>query len=208
MPPRDSSDSYKRFEITFNPRDFEPVTPYSEELKDEYEETKHALEVLRQKEEVIRRRAEELELITQKEETFVRGRKELLQQIEDYLEILEREAIEANRIASECGAAQQCFHHHLTTLRNLRPEAKDKEKLKNELEHALRQIKAAEEDVAGVEPLIEHIAGRRNRRPEAASRNSGGREIDFIYWLKAGLIFTLPLLAVAIIVASFFIFIR
>ncbi|MDF1813357.1 MAG: hypothetical protein P1V20_14255 [Verrucomicrobiales bacterium] len=196
-------------DITFDPGDFKPVTPYSEDLKDEYQEAQQALEELRHREELIRRRAEQLEEITGKEELFTKGRSELISQIEDYLDLLEKESAESNRIARECAGAHQRFHHHLNTIRKLRPEASDRQELNMELDHALRHIEAAEDEVSRTMPLIDLISQRKKGGHTSPKRKKSERfteQGDFFYWLKAGFAFTLPImmLIVALCIAMFY----
>jgi len=190
------------FDITFEPEDLRPVTPYSEDLKDEYEEAQHALKALRQKEEVIRRKAEQLEEITQKESIFSQRRGEVIEQIKDYLDLLEHEAADARHIATQCSNARDRFHHHLKTLQNLRPEAADRNELKLALDQALRHIHAAESDAAEVRPLIDHLTGKRGRTDSIQDDGDDNSMMnlpgDFHFWLKAGFAFTLPIMMLII----------
>src|SRR5210317_1865583 len=100
-------------EIQFDPQQFEAVTPYTNDLNDEYQQAQDQLRQLRQQEEQIRRQAEELEELTQKEEQFKSGRVEVSEQLHKYLSILDREATEAQRLAEDCGAAHEKLEAHL-----------------------------------------------------------------------------------------------
>ncbi len=189
-------------DITFEPGEFRPITPYSEDLMGEYEEAQHALKALRQKEEIIRRKAEQLEEITQKESAFTQSRSEIIDLIKEYLDLLDREATDARHIAAQCTNAQQRFHHHLKTLQNLRPEAADRNDLKLALDQAIRHIQAAKNDVTEAQPLIDHLS--RKRGPKASLREEETDSAmafprDFHFWLKAGFAFTLPLMMLIIV---------
>ena len=215
MPPSRQPHSPHRIEgfgnrdidLSYDPRDMEPVTPYTHELKDEYEEAQHQLVELRQREEMVRRQAEELEELAYKEEEFTRGRLEMIEQIEEYLDLLDREAAEARHMAAECQDAQQRFHHHLNTVRNLRPEAWKREERIVELDRALRQIEDAESELTHRLPLLEHVRGQSPRvKSDFGERGDpvGGSapfQSDFLFWLKAGIAFTLPLMTLLVVIS-------
>ncbi|MDF1752468.1 MAG: hypothetical protein P1U89_06830 [Verrucomicrobiales bacterium] len=200
----------REINITFDPGDFKPVTPYSDDLKDEYQEAQQTLLELRQKEELIRRKAEHLEEISHKEEDFAHGRSVLINQIEDYLDLLDEEANESERIGRECVSTHQRFLHHLHTIQSLHPEASDRRNLSQELDRALQYIEAAEEDINEAMPLLNHISkGKSSSTPVRKvvhEEDEAPLPADFSYWLKAGFAFTLPLmmLIVALAIAMFY----
>src|SRR6056300_1642572 len=94
-------------EIQFDPQQFEAVTPYTNDLNDEYQQAQDQLEHLRQQEEQIRRQAEELEELTRQEEHFKEGRTDITQQLQNYLSVLDEKAIQAQRLAEECSSAHE-----------------------------------------------------------------------------------------------------
>lgn len=206
-----SSEGSNRFEIRVDCGDLRPVTPYTEELRDEYEEAQRALEDLKKREEEIRKKAEELEEITRKEEAFSQGRYTLIEQLEEYLDILEREEAQARDLAKRCGETHQRFQHHLGVIEELCPDAIDRHNLKLELDAALRQLGAAEQEVSDAMPLMEFISGRKNRKPPAAKQSgstSRTNRADLSYWLKAGLVFSIPILIFIAIVAFIAIYLK
>lgn len=212
-------DESRDLELRFDLSDLEPVTPYSDELKDEYAEAKSALEHLKHREEIIRRRAEELEEITTKEERFSEGQRALIEQIEGQLDLLDREAADAAHLAEQCLKAKKRFVHHLAVIQSLRPGSSDRNELRLELDHALRQINAAEEDVAESQPLIDRINRRSHQKPflndveknttsPTDTKSAYPQNADFLYWLKAGLAFMLPLMTLIIALAFIMFFLK
>ena len=203
-------------DIVFDPGEFRPVTPYSDGIQDEYEEAQNTLAQLRQREAEIKRKADALEEITQKEEEFTRGRQEILEQIEEYLDLLDHEAIQARETAQDCVDTHQRFLAHLHNIQSMRPETWSRNNRRNELDRALLQIEAAEEVVEDSLPLIESLTGKRQNRAArssqgAISRSSSGRgvgETDFFFWLKAGIAFSLPLMILAIFLAAVILYLR
>lgn len=193
-------------EIQFDPQQFEAVTPYSEDLNDEYQQAQDQLRQLRQQEEQIRRQAEELEELTQKEEQFKEGRTSATEQLTKYLSILDQEATEAQRLAEECGAAHERLESHLSHINGLRPETWSRADRKAEIARALGYVEAAEEELEDVSGLVSSFGKKsgglfqvkgHHKRP--ATTGGAAPQQDFSYWIKSGLAFSLPLVGFAVI---------
>jgi len=191
-------------EIQFDPKQFEAVTPYSENLEDEYQQAQDQLRQLRQQEEQIRRQAAELEELTQKEEQFKEGRDAVTEQLNRFLTVLDREATEARRIAEDCAAAHERLEGHLASISALHPETWSRADRKAELSRALGFVESAEEELDNVAHLVDGAGAKKGLfnfkvsapRPAASESSSGG---DFLYWLKSGFAFCLPIVGFALV---------
>lgn len=193
-------------EIQFDPHHFEPVTPYSADLNDEYQQAQDQLEKLRHQEEQIRRQAEELEELTRKEQEFKQGRADVTEQLHKYLSILDHEATEAQRLAEDCGTAHEKLEGHLVNIQSLTPESWSRADRKAELARALSYIEAAEDEIDSEMPLINGFG----KKGLFQSKSSGSRlpgnvmQGDFLYWVKSGFAFSLPIVGFAVLAAVFF----
>jgi DNA repair exonuclease SbcCD ATPase subunit len=187
-------------EIHFDPKQFEAVTPYSDDLNEEYQQAQDQLKELREQEERIRRQAEELEELTQKEEAFQQGRGEVTEQLNRLLSTLDHEATEAQRLAEDCGAAHEKLEGHLASINSLHPESWSRADRKAELARALSYIEAAEDEIDLAQPLVNGI-GKKGLFSSKAPARSGVpyQQGNFLYWLKSGFAFSLPLVGFAII---------
>jgi len=205
-------------DIQFEPNQFEAVTPYSNDLSDEYERAQEQLRQLRQQEEQIQQQAEELEELTRKEEEFNSGREEVSHKLETYLSQLDREAAEARKIADNCLETRERFESHLNNINLLRPETWSRADRKGELTRALNYIDSADRAIENSMPLLEMIGAEKktgfrgffqNRR-SPSSGSSVGETLhgggDFLYWLKSGFAFSLPLVGFAVIAAVVMLF--
>ena len=190
-------------DIQFDPQQFEAVTPYSADLNDEYQQAQDQLRQLRQQEEQIRRQAEELEELTQKEEQFKSGRVEVSEQLHKYLSILDREATEAQRLAEDCGAAHEKLEAHLNNIQALHPESWSRADRKAELARALGYIESAEDEIDEVLPLVESFGKQgffKSKTPSFSMPiSSPVTQGSFLYWMKSGLAFSLPLVGFAVV---------
>ena len=192
--------------IQFDPTEFAPVTPYSDDINDEYEQAQEQLRQLRQQEEQIKRQAAELEELSQKEEEFTEGREKVSERLNRYISILERESTAAQQLADECAEAHDRFEQHLANINSLHPESWSRADRKAELARALSYIDAAEDEIANNQPLISGFTGKKGifgsfgGSSSRTASSSGSTEKSFSYWLKSGFAFSIPILAFAIIV--------
>ncbi len=203
-------DDAQDLDIHFDPNQFEPVTPYTNDLNEEYEQAQEQLRQLRQQEEQVQQQAEELAELTRREEEFTSGREDVSRKLENYLSHFSREATEAQRIANECIEAQERFESHLNNINMLRPESWSRADRKAELARALGYIDSADNAIENTMPLIEGLgigkrSGWRALFPSGGTKSSPTdgfrKDGDFFYWLKSGFAFSLPLISVGLIAA-------
>lgn len=197
--------------IQFDPKVFQAVTPYSEDLDDEYQQAQDQLRALRQQEEQIRRQAAELEELTKKEQQFKSGRIEVCEELNRYLSVLDREATEARRVAEDCATAHERLESHLANINALRPEMWSRADRKAELARAISYIEAAEDEVDNVLPMINGFGKKPGLfktkttvRPASAMQSMARG--DFTYWLKSGFAFSLPFVGFGVIALIGFLF--
>lgn len=207
-------DADRDLDLDFDPKQFQAVTPYTDDLDDEYQAAQDKLRELRQQEEQIKRQAAELEELTKKEQLFKSGRTEICEELNRYLSLLEREATEAQRLAEDCNAAQERLESHLANINALRPDLWSRADRKNELGRALGFIEAAEDEIDTLLPMINSFgkkgglfSGKVAPFPRPASSPlAGGERGDFTYWLKSGFAFSLPFVGFALIAVVCFLF--
>jgi DNA repair ATPase RecN len=200
-------DGDRDLDLQFDPQQFKAVTPYSDDLDDEYQAAQDKLRELRQQEEQIKRQAAELEELTKKEQLFKTGRVEVCEELNRYLSILERETAEAQRLAEDCQSAQERLEGHLANINALRPELWSRADRKAELARALGYIESAEDEIDNLLPMINSFGkkaglfgGKIAVMPRPAGTPSYGNDRgDFVYWLKSGFAFSLPFVGFAVI---------
>lgn len=191
-------------DIQFDPDELSPVTPYSDDLHNEYEAAQEQLRALKEQEEQLQRQAAELEELTRREEEFAEGRERLQDELQRHLSLLDREQETAEQLATRCAQAHHSLESQLAGIAALDPEKWNRADRKTELTRALGCVSAAEEAIEEQLPLLESFGDRKKRfaKKSWAPAIGGGEEKSFFYWLKSGLAFSLPLLAFAIIVLA------
>ncbi len=206
-------DGDREIDLQFDSHQFRPVTPYTDDLDDEYQAAQDKLRELRQQEEQIKRQAAELEELTKKEQLFKTGRLGVCEELNRYLGILDREAADATRLAEQCTTAHERLTGHLANINALRPELWSRADRKNELARALGTIESAEDEIDAVAPMVQSFGkkgglfgGKVASLPLGSSNPFGGERGDFLYWLKSGFAFSLPFVGFAVIAVIGFLF--
>lgn len=203
-------DDDRNLDLQFDPQQFRPVTPYTDDLDDEYQAAQDKLRELRQQEEQVRRQAAELEELTKKEQTFKAGRLEVSEELSRCLSIITREGTEAQRRVEEFSAAHERLEAHLDAINALRPEQWSRADRKAELARAISFIEAAEDEIDAITPLIESGSSPngglfKGKLPSLPGATEGRG--DFLYWLKSGFAFSLPFVGFAVVaVIAFLLF--
>lgn len=196
------------------------LSPLSDEFDEKVAEAQEQLLHLRHQQEQLEKQKAQLEELKRKREKFLRGRAEATERLTKAKTMLEREIFEAKKRLEQFGRARDVLSRHLAVLDAINPEAWTRDEMPAGLSHALAAIQDAREDytaeMARVSALVDvmteaHLSAplpievaAEPREPEgtgaglpamARPAEAVSTEVrDFIYWLKSGFAFTLPLL--------------
>jgi hypothetical protein len=118
--------------------------------------------------------------------------------------VLERETYEAQKRVELLHGIHDTFSAHLQYLESVNPKAWDGHDINKELTKALSAVDDARAEYTKSLPKISPETDTDAGDPVAASAGyqldyTHVQEKDFVYWLKAGFAFTLPLFAVGIV---------
>ena len=194
------------------------LSPLSDEFDEKVAEAQEQLLHLRHQQEQLEKQKAQLEELKRKREKFLRGRAEATDRLTKATAMLQREMFEAQKRLDQCGHVRERFDHHLETLEAIRPDEWSRDDMGNELSHALAAIQearneytsemarigalvdmAAPEAVAAPLPVevaveIDEMATAAAASAEPSVAAAPAELRDFMYWLKSGFAFTLPLL--------------
>lgn len=182
--------------------DLSGLNPYQEDFGDKVNEAQEKLSQLRSEQERLEKEKQELEELHTRKEEFLRGRTDLADKFNRYITSLSREAVEAQKRSEQYLDTKDLFEHHLRSIQSLRPEQWSRTELRSELSRALNTIDDAEDDMLKSAHILETLKSAPRIKGGAASPFSG--QAGFLYWLKSGLAFTLPLLILGIIATILF----
>lgn len=156
------------------------------------------LELSHQKEH-IERQKRELEELSRRQELFQQGRVEMVENLTRALVVIDREAGEAERRVELLHSIQDSFANHLTNLETLEPGTRGGEDHNKELNKALSAVDDAR---AEYQRNRSKISSESDEGAASHDYDMTGEEAvhDFLYWLKAGVAFTLVPMILTIVI--------
>ncbi|MCS6771517.1 MAG: hypothetical protein NZ740_05780 [Kiritimatiellae bacterium] len=172
------------------------------------------LERLRKRQEQLEQEKRELEELRRRQDEYERGKREMTETLKRSLVALERKEIDAQRTVELLADARVRFKELLAEVEQLKEEVWPEDRIREELAKSLGILEQARLEYSKTMAKIEAV------KPEAAAASgkptviledrSGDAEDEksFLYWLKVGLAFTLPLTAAILLVGLLFLFAR
>jgi len=176
----------------------------TEHLDSQVQKAQEALLSLKRQQDQIERQKRELEELSRRQEQLQQGKGEMVDKFVRAMVILERETYEAKKRVEALEAIHASFSGHLDVLESINPKTWEGLDINRELTRAISAVDDARAEYANNLPRIsaESDAGSSDRVATDLGYQmdyGAGVEKDFMYWLKAGFAFTLPLLGIGII---------
>lgn len=111
--------------------------PGKEETDWKLQEAREQLLVLRRQQEELERQKSDLEELRRKQDEYARGKAEMIDKLARGLATLEREQIQAQRLAELCEKSSEAFRDYLDQLQSLNDEQWNSNNVRAELSSAL-----------------------------------------------------------------------
>lgn len=176
----------------------------SEHLGDQVQKAQEQLLALKRQQEQIERQKRELEELSRRQDQLQAGRAEMVEKFTRATVVLERETYEAQKRVELLTSIHETFNAHLHYLESINPKAWEGLDINRELTKALGAVDDARAEYAKslpkISPETDSESGTDMVAVSAGYQMDYGHgpERDFVYWLKAGFAFTLPLFIVGI----------
>ena len=182
----------------------EDETLAGEHLDNQVQKAQEQLLSLKRQQETIEKQKRELEELSRRQEQLQAGKAEMIEKFTRAVVVLERENYDAGKRVELLNAIHDSFNSHLEALDALNPKAWEGLDINKELTKALSAVDDARAEYARSLPKISPAKETDGGDPVAASVGYQAdympiEQKDFIYWLKAGFAFTLPLVGLGII---------
>jgi tetratricopeptide (TPR) repeat protein len=184
-----------------------PIIPASDEFSEEVAHAQSQLEKLRIRQQEIERQKAELEQLRKKQSDFQARRAEIIVDLEHALEVLERNHFQAEQRIENYARTRECFSHHLSIISSLRSEDWHREQLEIELgrgEISIEEARGEYDQALGnldrlprdIEEIHEPASGKTDSILAGNDRQGKlpPHQRNFLYWLRSGLAFTLPIM--------------
>lgn len=160
-------------------------------------EAQEQLLALRIQQEEIEKQKQYLEVLRQKQERFVAGKRDLSDKLTRAVSGLDRELYDAQKLVEELSLTKDTFNRHLEVLRALQPEKWQRHQVDDELDRALTAVEDAEDDFAkGTRRVAAARATESTPFVDTTSSSTepGTATDDHMTWLRRGFAFTLPMM--------------
>lgn len=177
---------------------------HKQEVTDQMVDKTQELDRLRARQEELERERRTLEEMRKKQEAFDAGRRELKDRLAASLVRMEKDRLQAERLSQLLEETRRLFRERLDEVEALNESEWQDENLLDELNKSLVLLDNVRSDynkgmakIEAVHPLAPGgaAAAARPLAFEDASGSAASASQGFGYWLRAGLAFTLPLMA-------------
>jgi uncharacterized membrane-anchored protein YhcB (DUF1043 family) len=111
--------------------------PHQEEVDSKLELARERLLALRRQQDELEHQKADLEELRRKQEEYARGKAEMIDQLTRGLVALEREQIQADRLAETCNKTQRAFREYLEQLQGVNDEEWNSANVRSELSRVL-----------------------------------------------------------------------
>lgn len=160
---------------------------------------------LKRQQDTIERQKRELEELSRRQDLFQQGATDMVEKFTRAIVVLEREGYDAQKRVELLHSIHECFTAHLQNLESINTKDWEGQDMMRELTKALSAVDDARAEYTKALPRISVAAA--SEEGDAAGAIAGYHldeeeepvEKDFMYWLKAGTAFTLPLTVVGCI---------
>jgi hypothetical protein len=170
----------------------------TEQLDAQVQHAQEQLLSLKRQQDLIEKQKRELEELSRRQEQLSQGKTEMVEKFTRAAVVLERELYDAQKRVELLREIQTAFSQHYNILESINPKAWEGADLNRELNKALSAVDDAKAEFSKSLPKIQPETPAEAYTGEEDGMEGSGEGHDFLYWLKAGFAFTLPLLVLGI----------
>ncbi len=184
----------------------------NERIDSQVQKAQEQLLNLRRQQEQIEKQKRELEELSRRQEELELGRTEMGEKLTRAIVVLDRQTTEAQKRMEQLRSTSDSFTSHLRTLESINPKSWASADMPKELNRALSMVDHARSEynqqkarlatdpegtaAAAADPIPSGLDGYDD--------SFGDGDHNFMYWLKAGVAFTLPLLVLGFVALAIF----
>ena len=170
------------------------------ELGDKVQQVRAELESLKQKQEEIEREKARLEELKRRQDSLEQGRSDMLDELTRALVVVQRDTEESQKRVEQMHAIYASFNQHLRQLEDINARSWNPQDLPRELSKALSSVEDARaEYIKSQAKLSVDTSSEISPSSMMESDYPVEEERSFVYWLRSGFAFTLPLQVIAVV---------
>jgi hypothetical protein len=177
---------------------------HKQEVTEQMVDKSEELNRLRARQEELERERRLLEEMRHKQEAFDAGRRELKDRLNQSLARMEKDRLQADRLSQLLDETRRMFRERLDEIAAIDDNEWDEDNLIDELNRSLALLENVRSDYNKALAKIDAIQPQASADPAAraqplsfadAPAHAPGPSLGFRHWFRAGLAFTLPLMA-------------
>lgn len=178
----------------------------AEHLDSQVQKAQEQLVQLKRQQELIEKQKRELEELSKRQELLQHGKTEMTEKFTRALVVLERETYETQKRVEQLRSIHESFSQHLGVLEGINPKNWENSDINKELNKALSAVDDARAEYTQSRSRINAESHEDVLEPgsgsggDAYSAYAEAPDKNFMYWLKSGFAFTLPLLILGLII--------
>lgn len=184
---------------------------YRKTVEEQSTAASQELDRLKKRQEQIEHERRDLEDLRRKQEEYERGKRDIIDHLKRNLVTLERQEVEAQRLAEVLSETRKRFKGMVADVESMNEEAWPEDQVRNELTRGLGVIEDARMEFNKAMAKIEALRGSASApvaapTPVLFDEHGHGTESErgFGYWVKVGLAVSLPVvLTLVLLVAAF-----
>ena len=170
----------------------------TEQLDVQVQRAQEQLLSLKRQQDTIEKQKRELEELSRKQDQLQTGKAEMIEKLTRAAVVLERELYDAQKRVELLKEIQDAFSQHYHILESINPKAWEGGDLGRELSKALSAVDDARSEFNKSLPKIQ-TESPASFTGEEETMEGATETHDFVYWLKSGFAFTLPLLILGVV---------
>ncbi len=175
------------------------IARHRDQLESQVATAAKEIERLRQKQEDLEAERRSLEEIRRKQDEYLRSKKEIVQKLNQSLYALEREEVKATQLVDLYTSTRRSFRTLLDDVQSVDETAWEKDRLGEEVTHALDRVSAVRVEVAKALARLDAMGGNstlegqgaEGEGPDDGAARTAGH--SFGYWTKVGFAVGLPI---------------
>jgi hypothetical protein len=190
------------------------MAKHRHEVDDQVVQAMQELERLRTRQEDLEREKQELEDLRRRQDEYERGKREMVDRFNQSLVSLEKDELQAERMAELLGATRKRFKTMLAELQAINEELWPEDQIREELSKALTLLEDARMEYNKAVSKIDAVGGGKKTEGEHPSvvfeegRLPHETEKSFGYWVKVGFAVSLPIILVLVALTAVFFILR
>ena len=170
------------------------------ELGDKVQQVRAELESLKQKQEEIEREKARLEELKRRQDSLEQGRTDMLDKLTRALVVVQREIEESQKRVEQMQTIYSSFTQHLQHIEAINARSWLPQDLPRELSRALSSVEDARAEYIRAQAKVSvDTSGEVALPMQEADYQVAEEDRSFVYWLKSGFAFTLPIQAIAVV---------